>query len=106
MKYAVNEEGIEAMNTMASAITESVEELEGYTTTVQSAADEYEDMATTSICFARAPVNLFEDSAIAFCKKMGYSERQVIMKKRIKPLKEATAEASNSSPNGCDECGL
>lgn len=43
MKYAVNEEGIEAMNTMASAITESVEELEGYTTTVQSAADEYED---------------------------------------------------------------
>lgn len=29
MKYAVNEEGIEAMNTMASAITESVEELEG-----------------------------------------------------------------------------
>lgn len=63
-------------------------------------------MATTSICFARAPVNLFEDSAIAFCKKMGYSERQVIMKKRIKPLKEATAEASNSSPNGCDECGL
>lgn len=28
MKYAVNEEGIEAMNTMASAITESVEELE------------------------------------------------------------------------------
>lgn len=63
-------------------------------------------MATTSICFARAPVYLFEDSAIAFCKKMGYSERQVIMKKRIKPLKEATAEASNSSPNGCDECGL
>ena len=62
-------------------------------------------MATTSICFARAPVNLFEDSAIAFCKKMGYSERQVIIKKRIKPLKEATAEASNSSPNGCDECG-
>lgn len=44
MKYAVNEEGIEAMNTMASAITESVEELEGYTTTVQSAADEYEDI--------------------------------------------------------------
>ena len=43
MKYAVNEEGIEAMNTMASAIKESVEELEGYTTTVQSAADEYED---------------------------------------------------------------
>lgn len=43
MKYGVNEEGIEALNTMASAITESVEQLEGYTTTVQSAADEYED---------------------------------------------------------------
>ena len=65
-----------------------------------------EHMATTSICFARAPVNLFGDSAIAFCKKMGYSERKKKKKKRIKPLKEATAEASNSSPNGCDECGL
>ncbi len=43
MKYAVNEEGIEAMNTMATAIIESVEQLEGYTSTVQSAGDEYED---------------------------------------------------------------
>jgi len=63
-------------------------------------------MASASIRFSRVLVNLYEDSTMKFCKGMGYSVRQVIMKKRIKPLKEATAEASNSSPNGCDECGL
>lgn len=43
MKYAVNEEGIQAMKTMASAITEAIEEVQTLTTNVQSAADEHND---------------------------------------------------------------
>lgn len=43
MKYAVNEEGIEAMNAMASAITEALEQVEEQTNTVRSSADEYEN---------------------------------------------------------------
>lgn len=39
MKYAVNEEGVEAMNTMADAITEAIEEIQSLTSNVQSVAD-------------------------------------------------------------------
>lgn len=43
MKYAVNEQGIQAMNKMASAVTESVEALQGLTSNVRSTADGYQD---------------------------------------------------------------
>ena len=43
MKYAVNEEGTEAMRTMATAITESIEEVTNLTSNVQSTADGYQD---------------------------------------------------------------
>lgn len=43
MKYAVNEEGVQAMQTMANAVTEAVEEVRTLTTNVQSSADEYND---------------------------------------------------------------
>lgn len=44
MKYAVNEEGVEAMRAMASAIVESAEQIMSCTSTVRSTADEYENM--------------------------------------------------------------
>lgn len=40
MKYAVNEEGVQAINTMANAITEAIEIVKNLTSTVQSTADE------------------------------------------------------------------
>ena len=43
MKYAVNDEGVQAMNAMASAVTEAIEEVQTLTTTMQSSADEYEN---------------------------------------------------------------
>lgn len=43
MEYAVNEEGVQAMNTMANAITEAIEEVQNLTSTVQSIADEHQD---------------------------------------------------------------
>ena len=43
MKYAVNEEGIQAMNTMASAITEAIEEVQSLTSNVRSTADGFND---------------------------------------------------------------
>ena len=43
MKYAVNEEGIHALNTMASAISDSVETLRSLVSTVQSTADEHNE---------------------------------------------------------------
>lgn len=46
-------------------------------------------IAAASIRFARISVNLYEDSKIEFCKKMGYSARQVIMKKSIKSIEES-----------------
>lgn len=42
MKYAVNEEGVQAMNTMASAITEATEELQSLTSRIRATADGYE----------------------------------------------------------------
>lgn len=41
--YAVNEEGVNAMKTMASAIAEALEELESLTSSLQSSSDEYSD---------------------------------------------------------------
>ena len=61
-------------------------------------------IATDSIRFARVSVNLYEDSIIKFCKKMGYSARQVIMKKSIKSMEEETLKNANGFPNGRDEC--
>ncbi len=43
MKYAVNDEGVEAMHNMASAITEAIEEVQTLTSGIQSAADEHND---------------------------------------------------------------
>ena len=43
MKYAVNEEGISAMNAMASAIEEAVEEIQSQCKKIESAADEHQD---------------------------------------------------------------
>lgn len=43
MKYAVNEEGVRAMNTMANAITEAIDEVQSLTANMQSVADEYND---------------------------------------------------------------
>lgn len=61
-------------------------------------------IAAASIRFARVSVNLYEDSIIEFYKKMGYSTRQVIMKKSIKSMEEETVKNTNGFPNGCDEC--
>ena len=43
MKYAVNDEGVQALNAMAQAITDAVDELKTQTSNVRSAADEYND---------------------------------------------------------------
>lgn len=94
MKYAVNEEGVNAMNTMASAITESVEELVEHTATVQSAADEYENTLgphkssldealaeiTESIKQAADPVNSVAETLTEVAE--GYEE--IIENDRIK----------------------
>lgn len=42
-KYAVNEEGVEAINTMADAITEAIEEVRSLTSNIQSVADSNAD---------------------------------------------------------------
>lgn len=42
-KYAVNEEGTQAMRLMASAINDAIGQVESQTSSVQSAADEYQD---------------------------------------------------------------
>jgi len=39
-KYAVNEEGTQAMRSMASAITDAIEQVETQTSSVQSSVDE------------------------------------------------------------------
>lgn len=43
MKYAVNEEGVQAMHTMSNAITEAIEEVQTLTSGMQTAADEHND---------------------------------------------------------------
>ena len=43
MKYAVSEEGINAMQSAASAISEAVEEMMSLVQGVQNASDEYAD---------------------------------------------------------------
>ncbi len=60
-------------------------------------------IASASIRFARVAVNLNEDSVIKFCKEMGYSVRQVIMKKRITPSEDASLDYSSCLSNECDE---
>ena len=60
-------------------------------------------IASASIRFARVAVNLNEDSAIMFCKEMGYSVRQVIMKKRITPSEDVSLDYSSCLSNECDE---
>ncbi len=42
-KYAVNDEGVQSLRTMASAITEAIEEIKTKTDAVQSTADEYQE---------------------------------------------------------------
>lgn len=44
MKYAVNEQGVAAMNNMANAITTAIDEIDGATKTTQEIADEYNDV--------------------------------------------------------------
>lgn len=60
-------------------------------------------IASASIPFSRVLVNSYEDTAIEFYKKMGYSTRQVIMKKSIRPIVDNTLEHYSSSLNECDE---
>lgn len=43
MKYAVNEQGIQAMNKMASSVTEAVEEMRGLTAKVRSEAEGHQN---------------------------------------------------------------
>ncbi len=44
MKYAANNEGVAALRKMASAVTESLEELDGLTNTMKSTADGIADV--------------------------------------------------------------
>lgn len=60
-------------------------------------------IASASIRFARVTVNLNEDSVIMFCKEMGYSVRQVIVKKRITPPEDVSLDYSGCLSNECDE---
>ena len=43
MKYKVDEEGVKALQTMANAIEEAIEEIKGLTSNVQTASDGYND---------------------------------------------------------------
>lgn len=42
-RYKVNDEGVQALHTMASAIIDAIEEVQHLTTNVQSTADENDD---------------------------------------------------------------
>lgn len=59
-------------------------------------------IASSAIRFARVLVDPHDSALISFCESLGYSEGQLIMKKRVKTAENAFPEASDILSSGSD----
>lgn len=62
-----------------------------------------DQIASSAIRFARVLVDPHDSALISFCESLGYSERQLIMKKRVHLTEDAFLQTFDSLSDGSDD---